>query len=173
MKKIRETRVPSDPVTTKPRPSRNGLVSWLAYLVGGWNATAGVSPGRLLCEPVVKDDEKLARHFIETIERDTRNEFEAKISRLHQELHEACTQRNDHMQQLEDFQKAENVASSHRIAELYTDASFKDRADKIVALRDVVKALLPHIDQLAMPDAGAELAVIKANEVLKQTEHFQ
>lgn len=71
------------------KPSRTSLIAWLAYLMGGFNASAGTSMGRFRSE--VKDinnDEEVALRLISIISEDAQRELKEENKRLKAEIYD-------------------------------------------------------------------------------------
>jgi hypothetical protein len=65
----------------KEKNSRNGLISWLAYVHGGHNASPGTSSGRLWTMVDIDDDEAVARYFYKAITDDAEYELKNEITK--------------------------------------------------------------------------------------------
>ncbi len=73
----------------KTKSSRLGVISWLTYLLGGYNANAGTSWGRLeLSCPDVGNDEAVARHILSEHESDIEQPLKKEIAELKAKLYD-------------------------------------------------------------------------------------
>lgn len=66
---------------------REKLLSHFAFLVGGFNAVAGLNSGRLKGESLYDDDDKAARHLLNCHYHDATSDLLAENRRLRAELH--------------------------------------------------------------------------------------
>lgn len=75
--------LPEDYKTSEvPLCSRTGVISWLAYLMGGHNASAGTNWGRLRLCVDPEDDKAVARYFYNEISDDQSRPLKDEITRL-------------------------------------------------------------------------------------------
>lgn len=74
---------------------RQKLLSWFAYLVGGWNASAGKHCGRLAFDVDISNDEDVARHVLEQYKQDIECPLLVKIANLEHRLAKAGISIND------------------------------------------------------------------------------
>ena len=69
------------------RPDSTSLRAWFAFLLGGWNASAGVHCGRR--EKAKAGDEEFARHVLETHRKDVEKPLREQLTKLKAQLHDA------------------------------------------------------------------------------------
>jgi hypothetical protein len=65
---------------------REALLSYFAWLIGGWNASKGLHAGRLQMDVDINDDEAVARHMLATYKADVEKPLLAKIAELELKL---------------------------------------------------------------------------------------
>ena len=65
----------------KPSP-RSALLGWFAYCIGGWNANAGSSPGRLVFDVNIDNDEEVVRYLLKSYKRDVEVPLKNEIDKL-------------------------------------------------------------------------------------------
>lgn len=73
---------------------RERLISYFAWLVGGWNAIPGTSSGRMRFEPEYEDDEAVARVILAAHARTETHELKLEIQRLKAELYDTQQRAN-------------------------------------------------------------------------------
>ena len=78
------------PVLSKPTGSREGLIAWLSYVIGGWNASPPTSAGRLRGEPAYEsgDDETIVRYLLKEHKESVTCRLTEEIIRLKAKLYD-------------------------------------------------------------------------------------
>lgn len=64
------------------------LLSWFAWLVGGWNATPNKHYGRLSNDCNIDSDERVARHILEQHCKDIERPLHEEITRLKAQVYD-------------------------------------------------------------------------------------
>jgi len=72
---------------TKITP-RDKLLSYFAWIVGGWNASVGVHPGHLMLSSSYSDDLGIARLLLEEYKKEEIDELKQEIQRLKAEIYD-------------------------------------------------------------------------------------
>jgi hypothetical protein len=67
---------------------RERILSYFAWMIGGWNASPGVHPRRLAGEPEYEDNEKIARLLLTAHASTIKAPLLAEIQRLKAELYD-------------------------------------------------------------------------------------
>ncbi len=68
--------------------SRECLLSYFAFLIGGWNASKGTSPGRLRFEDNYNDDEAITRLLLDRHKSDISGPLNEEIKKLKAKLYD-------------------------------------------------------------------------------------
>jgi hypothetical protein len=66
--------------------NRDKIVSWLSFLIGGWNASGGSHAGRLVMEEFYNDDEKIIRFLLSEYEKSVTKGLKQEILELKAKL---------------------------------------------------------------------------------------
>lgn len=70
-----------------PNP-RFALLGWLAFYIGGWNASAGSHPGRLVFDVDCENDEEVIKHLLNAHESNVAHPLQKEIKELKSKIYD-------------------------------------------------------------------------------------